>query len=134
MGVSPMCIALRVRAHGRDAMPRHASRHFPRVHANVTVPVTRVSQGVCMGNRWWRCFAVSAAGIMLVLPQTSRAQTSYTSTQPESPPPARSRSQQPPALQAESVYAPPEPAREIDATNEGGVNFHLDVAFMSDYI
>jgi len=87
-----------------------------------------------MGNRWWRCFAVSAAGIMLVLPQTSRAQTSYTSTQPESPPPARSRSQQPPALQAESVYAPPEPAREIDAANEGGVNFNLDVLFMSDYI
>jgi hypothetical protein len=34
----------------------------------------------------------------------------------------------------ESVYAPPEPPREIEGINEGGVNFSLDAAFMSDYI
>jgi hypothetical protein len=34
----------------------------------------------------------------------------------------------------ESIYAPPAPAREIDKTNEGGVNFTLDVNYLTDYV
>lgn len=34
----------------------------------------------------------------------------------------------------ESVYAPPEPAREDQGVNEGGVSFKLDISYMTDYV
>src|ERR1051326_6523861 len=34
----------------------------------------------------------------------------------------------------ESVYAPPQPAREDQGVNEGGVNVNLSAMFMTDYV
>jgi hypothetical protein len=34
----------------------------------------------------------------------------------------------------ESVYAPPEPPRENEGVNEGGVNFNLDITALTDYV
>ena len=42
--------------------------------------------------------------------------------------PARQRQE------VESVYAPPEPPRENEGANDGGVNFSFDYAYMTDYV
>ncbi len=65
-----------------------------------------------MLKRWW------FASLILILPMTLCAQQKA----PIAP------------RDVESVYAPPEPPRENEGVNEGGVNFNLDITALTDYV